>query len=73
MGDDKYQGVTDTFDAIGVSTRLHLHAYRVLFTHPKTGQIMDVKAPLPQDLKKSWSAFGFDANIHDDPFESVRT
>lgn len=73
LGDDKYQGVTDSFDAIGVSARLHLHAYRVQFVHPKTGQIMDVKAPLPQDLKKSWSAFGFDANIHDDPFENVRT
>ena len=73
LGDDKYQGVTDLFDAIGVSARLHLHAYRVQFVHPKTGQIMDVKAPLPQDLKKSWSAFGFDANIHDDPFENVRT
>lgn len=71
LGDEKYEGQTDKFDAMGVDSRLHLHAYRIIFPHPKDNKIMDLAAPLPADLKKSWKAFGFSANYKDDPFELV--
>lgn len=73
LGDDKYGGQTDAFDSIGASTRLHLHAYRIIFPHPNEKKMMDINAPLPTDLKKSWQAFGFSANVGDDPFELIKT
>jgi 23S rRNA-/tRNA-specific pseudouridylate synthase len=35
----------------GQAGRLALHAHRVAFTHPTTGEMVDVRAPLPRDLK----------------------
>jgi 23S rRNA pseudouridine1911/1915/1917 synthase len=34
-----------------VSSRLALHAHRITFPHPTTGERIDVKTPWPQDLK----------------------
>ena len=34
-----------------VLTRQALHARRIQFRHPETGQPMDVSAPLPDDFK----------------------
>lgn len=34
------------------SSRLALHAHRLVFTHPTTGQEMDMKTVWPQDLRK---------------------
>lgn len=33
------------------SPRLALHAHRVVFTHPITGQQIDVRSPMPKDLR----------------------
>ena len=38
-------------DEAPVLTRQALHARRVQFRHPETGQPMDVSAPLPDDIK----------------------
>lgn len=34
--------------------RLALHAWRLQFKHPASGQPMDLRAPLPQDLQQVW-------------------
>ncbi|MBT5433816.1 MAG: hypothetical protein HOK83_09165, partial [Rhodospirillaceae bacterium] len=38
--------------------RMHLHARSISLPHPDGG-ILEVKAPLPDDLRKSWKFFGF--------------
>ncbi|MFO0833298.1 MAG: RluA family pseudouridine synthase [Phycisphaerales bacterium] len=47
LGDDIY-GPTAVREA---SPRLALHAHRVAFPHPLTGERVDVGAPMPEDLK----------------------
>ena len=37
--------------ATPVLARQALHARRIQFHHPETGQLMDVSAPLPDDFK----------------------
>lgn len=56
----------------GLAKRLHLHAAEVTFKHPKSGRILTLKAPLPPELKKSWSALGFDAKTPPGLFEDTR-
>lgn len=47
-GDSLY-GVEDDSDYIG---RQALHAYKLRFPHPRTGEILDLKTELPQDMKE---------------------
>ncbi len=42
----KYQG-----RPLHIPARHFLHAARIQFTHPATGQLLDVSAPLPDELK----------------------
>jgi 23S rRNA pseudouridine1911/1915/1917 synthase len=50
MGDKKYAG---TSNEISLSQpRQMLHAYRLIFPHPKTGEAIRATAPLPGDFKK---------------------
>ena len=57
LGDEKYGGNSDMPE--GVSKRLHLHARRIVFPHPRGGTV-DVSAPLPQHMLDTWAMFGFD-------------
>jgi len=57
-GDNKYNGDRDLPD--GVENRLHLHARRLVFPHPRGGTV-DVTAPLPEHMLKTFAVFGFDA------------
>lgn len=50
---------------------LHLHARRVIFTHPVTHKKIDISAPISGDMLKTWKFFGFDPNDKSDPFEDV--
>jgi 23S rRNA pseudouridine955/2504/2580 synthase len=59
MGDEKYGGLDDMPD--GMERKLHLHARRIIFPHPREGTI-DITAPLPDHMLKSFELFGFDAN-----------
>jgi len=43
---------------------LHLLARRLILPHPKGG-ILDVTAPLPKHMKKTWDMLGFDATQYD--------
>ena len=44
---------------------LHLHARRLILPHPRRG-LIDIVAPLPPDMRKTWTWFGFDANADPD-------
>ena len=59
MGDEKYGG--DAAMPEGMPKRLHLHARRIVFPHPREGMI-DISAPLPEHMLSSFALFGFDAN-----------
>jgi len=63
-GMEHIKGRADLKD-LGMAGRLHLHAHRLTFTHPRSKQRLDLTAPLPQDLADSWKALGFDANYDD--------
>ncbi len=49
--------------------KLHLLARRLVLPHPKGG-MLDVTAPLPEHMRKSWDFFGFDAKQYD-PIEDA--
>lgn len=69
IGDEKYNGMTPLIDDLNISGRLHLHAVRKKFPHPKDGTLLDLTAPLPEELLKSWKAFEFTPDYETDPFE----
>ena len=53
----------------GLERKLHLLARRLVLPHPKGG-LIDVTAPLPEHMKKTWEAFGFDEKAYD-PIEDA--
>ena len=58
FGDEKYGGLDNMPD--GMPRKLHLHARRIVFPHPRDGNI-DLSAPLPEHMLTSFELFGFDA------------
>ncbi len=62
LGDNKYGGDIDVPE--GVANRLHLHARRIVFPHPREG-IVDVTAILPEHMIDTFEKFGFDAGRFD--------
>lgn len=57
--------------ALDLADRLHLHARRIILPHPSGRKApLDITAPLPPELKKSWKALGFSPNLKQDPFEN---
>jgi 23S rRNA pseudouridine955/2504/2580 synthase len=57
LGDDKYHGDRDMPE--GIDKRLHLHARRISFPHPSGEGVVDITAPLPEHMQRSFAAFGF--------------
>jgi len=59
VGDGKYGG-TEAF-ALGkeIASQLHLHARAIRFIHPN-GKLIEVFAPLPDHMKRTWAFLGFD-------------
>ena len=53
----------------GIDMKLHLLARRLTLPHPRGG-IIDVTAPLPEHMRKSWALLGFD-QAADDPIEGA--
>ena len=53
----------------GLEPRLHLLARRLILPHPRRG-VIDVTAPLPEHMKKSFAMFGFDETERD-PIEDA--
>lgn len=71
VGDGKYGGQEAMIDGIEHVKRVHLHARSVRFEHPKTGKMLEITAPLADDLQKSWKNFGFDVNSDYSAFEDI--
>ena len=63
LGDNKYRGNVDL--PPGIANRLHLHARRLVFPHPREG-IVDIIAPLPDHMLNSFRIFNFDPGRFDD-------
>ena len=63
LGDNKYGGDVDVPD--GIAKRLHLHARRIMFPHPREG-VVDVTAPLPDHMIATFESFGFEPQRFDD-------
>lgn len=45
-------------DGLDLGKGLHLHARRLVIPHPRKG-VIDVTAPLPAAMRKTWRCFGF--------------
>ena len=78
IGDGKYGGSAqeNLGDGWGagsggvLSRKLHLHARSLSLKHPFTGKKLDLTAPLPEHMARSWQTFGLDENlVSADPFE----
>jgi 23S rRNA pseudouridine955/2504/2580 synthase len=78
VGDPKYNrrpandpARSDPLRAVptGLEAKLHLLARRLILPHPRSG-IIDVTAPLPEHMKKSFAMFGFDETERD-PIEDA--
>lgn len=79
VGDPKYHGNmaendprrNDPLRALpsGIENKLHLVARRLVLPHPKGGWI-DVTAPLPPHMQKTFDMFGFDVKQYD-PIEDA--
>jgi len=50
----------------GVANKLHLHAMRIVFEHPKSGQEIDVTAPLKGHFKASLQNLGLETGYQPD-------
>ena len=78
VGDGKYggsgqQNLGDGWGAqLGgeISRKLHLHARSIRFRHPVEGNIVQITAPLPEHMQRTWDAFDWRAGaVPADPFE----
>jgi 23S rRNA pseudouridine955/2504/2580 synthase len=58
LGDEKYHGDRDIPE--GIDNKLHLHARRISFAHPSGEGVVDVTAPLPEHMTRSFAAFGIE-------------
>jgi 23S rRNA pseudouridine955/2504/2580 synthase len=65
VGDNKYEGDTALPDS-GIEAKLHLHARRIVILHPLAGERnIDVTAPLPEHMARTWELLGLDARRFD--------
>jgi 23S rRNA pseudouridine955/2504/2580 synthase len=61
VGDNKYDGETALAES-GREAKLHLHARRLVIPHPVAGHpTIDVTAPLPEHMRRTWDLLGLDA------------
>jgi 23S rRNA pseudouridine955/2504/2580 synthase len=65
VGDPKYFNVENWELPGGIQNRLHLLARRIVIPHPRTGQPIDVSAPLPPHMEQSFNLLGLDTARYD--------
>ncbi len=79
-GDGKYGGNAQTNEGDGwgsqlggdISRKLHLHARMISFDHPETGNRLELTAPMPEHMVKTWKTFEWSQKDHPgDPFEDL--
>ena len=80
-GDGKYggSGQENLGDGWGaqlggaVSRKLHLHARGLRLVHPRSGALLDLTAPLPEHMARTWDLFGWTAaEAPADPFTEIQ-
>ncbi|MDR9394058.1 MAG: RluA family pseudouridine synthase [Roseovarius sp.] len=80
VGDGKYggSGQDNPGDGWGaqlggeISRKLHLHARSFTLTHPVTGAVLSLMAPLPEHMARTWEMLQWKpADAPDDPFEET--
>lgn len=60
VGDNKYEDGREPVSE-SIEPKLHLHARRLMLPHPfEQGAKIDVTAPLPEHMRKTWALLGFD-------------
>jgi 23S rRNA pseudouridine955/2504/2580 synthase len=65
VGDNKYEGGMD-LPATDMDAKLHLHARRLVLPDPfNPGQKLDVTAPLPEHMLRTWEMLGLDEERFD--------
>src|SRR5262245_29562 len=65
VGDNKYGG-EGALAENSIEKKLHLHARRLIIPHPVQGEPkIDVTAPLPEHMRKTWEMLGLDAERFD--------
>ena len=64
VGDNQYEGDRD-MPAANIEARLHLHARRLVIPHPAGGARIDVTAPLPEHMRRTWELLGLEAERYD--------
>jgi 23S rRNA pseudouridine955/2504/2580 synthase len=69
LGDGKYGAAAAHFAGLPGSRRLHLHARSLSIPHP-LGGALEVTAPLPPHMRRTWEFFGFAADAKD-PFADL--
>lgn len=78
IGDGKYggSGQENLGDGWGaqlggdLSKKLHLHARSMMFQHPVTHAQINLTAPLPDHMKRTWASLEWDVgDVPDDPFD----
>lgn len=60
VGDHKYGGSTEKATTLGVENVLHLHAWKIALPAILGGRPVNVKAPLPRHMRKSFEALGIE-------------
>ncbi len=71
LGDGKYAGGAAFLSKDNLARQLHLHARRLRVPHPAGKGWIDVTAPLPEHMRKTWAFFGFSAKPERDPFADL--
>ena len=68
LGDGKYGGKEAFIEGSGKAARqLHLHARAIRIPNPGGG-VLEVSAPLPDHMKKTWKLLGFEEDLEPYPF-----
>jgi len=64
VGDNKYGGDKSLLEE-QIEPKLHLHARRLVLPHPFTGGKIDVTAPIPEHMRRTWELLGLDAERYE--------
>lgn len=64
VADNKYPSEA-IFDDAEIEEKLHLHARRLVIPHPSGRGTVDVTAPLPDHMRRTWAALGLDPDRYD--------
>ncbi|MEW5964417.1 MAG: RluA family pseudouridine synthase [Pseudomonadota bacterium] len=65
LGDNKYEG-DKGLPLEGLEPKLHLHARRLVLPHPSEKRKIDVTAPLPEHMRRTFAMLGLDPDRYQD-------